>query len=228
MKKDILIILACLFIGSVIMGCGMSELTRMFLVEDLVLPVFDAATSAAIDTILPGKEGKFKGVKLGMTVAEVKGVIEKSKSLTPVECPLEGIVKATTVMWKSKYWVSFFFHEQRLCQIQFGPEAVSEDLIETEIRKQFANLYYSFYEKFGDPDYSKENFSLKKITVSSFEEASPVLIYAWIKGNVEMRLWLHHETEGNDLEYTNVKYCAIATVSDREVVKKMSEEKIED
>jgi len=210
MKRDILIILACLSIGSAIMSC---EMAKIFLAEEIC----DVAMDTVTDAILPGKEGKFKGVKLGMTGAEVKSVIEKSKSLTLVDS-VEGGDRAKTVMWGFETWVWFLYHEGKLYQITYGTGMVSEDLIETDLRKQLRNFYSYFYNAFGDPDYSKKNFSLKKISVSSFKEAPPVLIYAWIEGNVEMGLWLNHEDD---------KYYAFATVWDRKVVKKMKEEGIE-
>jgi len=226
MRKDILIILACLCIGSTIMGCGtMVDIAGIIAEPETVL--YDIATDAVIDTILPDKEGKFKGVKLGMTAAEVREVIEKSESLTYVDS-VEGRDQAKTVMWGFETWVWFLYHEGKLFQITYGTVMVPEDLIETDLRKQLGNFYYYFYREFGEPDYTKENFSLKKITVSSFEEACPILVYVWIEGNVEMGLWLNREIEGDDLEYTNVKYYAAATVWDRRVIKKRSEGKIED
>lgn len=220
MRRDILIILACLSIGFAIIGCGPigSTIMEEVFLRELEVTAEEAAIDVTKDAILPKAKGKFKGVKLGMTRAKVKSIIEKKKSLTPVECPVEGIDQAKTVMWDSEIWIVFRYHEGKLIQIQFGTEEVSEDLIETKLRKQFKNLYYYFYKKVGEPDYYREGFSMKEITVSSFEGVPYTPIYRWVNGNTERRLWLW----GKD-----GKYCTFATISNRKVVMKLLEEKNE-
>lgn len=177
-------------------------------VEEAAGVVTDAVTDLIIDAILPKAKGEFKGIKLGMAKSEVKSVIEKSKYLTPVESSLEGVDQAKTVMWDSEIWIRLFYDEERLFQIQFGTEKVSEDLIETKLRKQFADLYYYFYQKFGEPDYYRKGFSMKEITVSSFGKVPYTLIYSWINGNIERAIYLWKEDS---------KYCPLAFISNRKV-----------
>lgn len=218
MRKDILIILACFSLGLAIIGCGSigGAIMKDMLLRELEVTAEDAAIGIAKDAILPKAKGKFKGVKLGMTRAKVKSVIEKKKSLTPVESLIEEIDRATTMMWDFEIWITFRYHEGKLIQIQFGMEEVSEDLIETKLRKQFKNLYYYLCKKSGGPDYYREGFSMKEITVSSFEEIPYTPIYRWIHGNTEKQLWLWSE---------DGKYCTFATISNRKVLMKLLEEK---
>jgi len=208
MKKDILTILVCISIGVVIMGCRMAE---VFLAES----AFDAATDAVTEAIFPRGKGEFKGVNLGMTRAEVKKIIEKSNALNPVESVIEEIDQATTVMWNSEKWVYFSYHEGRLYCIAFGTELYPEDLIETELRRQFRRFHQYISIKFSSTDYKKKGFSWKKITVSSFEELPFTLTYAWIDKDVEWRLWLRCEDS---------KYGVFATIWNRNVIAKLREE----
>lgn len=218
MRRDILVILACFSLGLAIIGCGSigGAIMKDMLLRELEVTAEDAAIDVAKDAILPKAKGKFKGIKLGMTRAKVKSVIEKKKSLTPVESPIEEIDRAKTTMWNSEIWIVFRYYEGKLFQIQFGTEEVSEDLIETKFRKQFKNLYYYLCKKVGGPDYYRKGFSMKEITVSSFEEVPYTLIYRWIHGGTEKQLWLW----GKD-----GKYCTFATISNRKVVAKLLEEK---
>jgi hypothetical protein len=107
-------------------------------------------------------------------------------------------------MWDSEIWIRLFYYEERLYQIWFGTEKVSEDLIETKLCKQYANLYRYFHDEFGDPDYYREHSNTKKITVSSFEEDPVTLIFYWKDGNTRraIALW-----KGDS------KYCAFASIS---------------
>lgn len=174
-------------------------------VEEAAIGLLEEVTGLLGDAILPKAKGEFKGIKLGMTKSEVKSVIEKSKYLAPAESSLEGVDQAKTVMWDSEIWIRLFYDKERLIEIQFGTEKVSEDLIETKLRKQFADLYWYFYRGRGDPDYYRKGFSMKEITVSSFEEDPYTPIYIWINGNTERAIFLWKEDS---------KYCPLALISD--------------
>jgi hypothetical protein len=227
MKKDILVILSCLCFGLIITGCAgrlTGFVTKAFLAQEAI----EITTKAVTNAILPHKEGKSEeakpeGIGLGMTRTEVKNFIEKSEFLTLIYSTEEkdGV---TTTMWDFETWIYFFYHKGKLFKITYGTVMVSEDLIETDLRKQFENYYHNLCQEFGDPYYSREKDFL--LTVSEFGELPDILVYAWIEKNAEMRLWLHHETESNDL--TKVKYRVFVTVWDSKVIKKTLKEGIEE
>jgi hypothetical protein len=149
----------------------------------------------------------YNGISLGMPKAEVESIIGKDTYLAPVPATIPGVDGAKiTVLWSfeksgldvwgPELWVWFYYDaEGRLGEVQIVPDFVSENLIETKLRQQFADLYDFYHQMYGEPAYYKAGFSIQGITALSFEVPFTLICY-WVKGDLEVMLYLWKEGSG--------------------------------
>jgi hypothetical protein len=146
------------------------------------------------------------GLCLGMTKAEVESIIGKDTYLTPFPAFIPGInpstydgAKITALwtfeksgqgVWGPNLWVYFCYDAGgRLGEVQIVPDYVPENLIETKLRQQFADLYDFYCQMYGSPTYWKPGFSVQGITASSFETTLTQVCY-WVRGDLDVMLYL--------------------------------------